>query len=401
MSVAYFMSKFPSISTTFIQRELHQLEKNDFIPLIISNHKPKQNEVHPDDIKFIDKCIYLDKIKKTIYIISFLKSFVKNPFIVFVIIYYSLKYNDDFPFQRIKNLAHCLIGFTVADICKKNNIDHLHVHFAYGAAAIAMFASKISKITYSISIHGSDVLLKRPLTKYKLAHAKFIISNCKFHISNLTTKFPILKEKKFHLIPIGIDLETKEWSICKELSSKNVLNILNVGRLHPVKSQDVLIKACALLKQKGIPFMCKIVGGGDEKEKLQQLIDSLNLRSNVELTGEKFEKDIIKYYEWAHITVLSSKSEGTPMTLIESMAKGRPVIAPEITAIPELIESGKQGYMFNSQDEYDLANKIELMFEEFDLLESKGIIGRKHVEENNNIRINVLKIKKVFEENYL
>jgi len=166
--------------------------------------------------------------------------------------------------------------------------------------------------------------LKRPLTEEKLKRAAFILSNCQFHINNLQEKYSSLTLQRFHLIRLGIDLENPLWKPADQTSPSLPLNILNIGRLVPVKAHEVLIHACRLLRERGVEFRCHIVGAGIRLQELEKLVVQLGLEDHVLFMGRLYEKEVSKLYDWCHVFVLSSKSEGTPMTVIEAMAKAKP-----------------------------------------------------------------------------
>jgi len=301
----------------------------------------------------------------------------------------ALALKDDFAFQRIENLKHLGGAALLAEYLRANKVSHVHVHFAFGAASIAIFLNALTGIPYSLTIHGSDVLLPHPLTEEKLKQAKFIISNCRFHISNLRRRFLSLVRQQFYIIRIGLDLHSGAWSRVKPPENDPVFRILNVARLETVKAQDVLIKACSGLRDKGVSFQCRIVGEGPKREELKGLIADLGLKEHVELVGNCYESEVIDLYDWSHVVVLSSLSEGTPMTIIEAMAKARPVVVPRITALPEMVIDGKTGYLFEPGSVEDLTDKlVELALHPM-LMSAMGDAGCQRAEKLFDLNANI------------
>ena len=131
-----------------------------------------------------------------------------------------------------------------------------------------------------------------------------------------------------------------------------------MARLAPVKAQHVLIDALKQLKNQGIPFTCRIIGEGPLRPDLENRIHRLGLSDAVHLLGARQEPEVREQYDWSQVVVLSSRSEGTPMTLIEAMAKARVVVAPRITAIPEMVADGDSGLLFNPGSAADLAGQL-------------------------------------------
>jgi glycosyltransferase involved in cell wall biosynthesis len=163
------------------------------------------------------------------------------------------------------------------------------------------------------------------------------------------------------------------------------LRLLHVARLAPVKGQDILLKACAHLADLGVKWDCRVVGEGPERPHLEDLIRTLGLEDRVSLLGARPPDEVARLYDWAQVVVLSSRSEGTPMTVIEAMAKARPVVAPRLTALPEMVQEGVTGWLFRPGDALDLARKIETFSKNSQLIEAMGQAGRKRAQEGYDL----------------
>jgi glycosyltransferase involved in cell wall biosynthesis len=122
--------------------------------------------------------------------------------------------------------------------------------------------------------------------------------------------------------------------------------LLAVGRLHRVKNYEFLIQACAALRDEGLDVICWIVGEGPERSPLERQIGNLRLQDRVHLIGHVPPVHLPSYYRYADLVVLTSQSEGIPVVLMEAMAHERLVLAPAITGIPELIEHGCTGFLY-------------------------------------------------------
>ena len=118
------------------------------------------------------------------------------------------------------------------------------------------------------------------------------------------------------------------------------LVMLAVGRLHSVKDHAFLVRACRLLKNHDIHFECAIAGDGPERASLEKLIGDLDLQGEVHVLGHLSRQQLDARYAEADLVVLTSRSEGIPLVLMEGMARGKTVLAPAITGIPELVQHG-------------------------------------------------------------
>jgi len=122
--------------------------------------------------------------------------------------------------------------------------------------------------------------------------------------------------------------------------------MLAVGRLHPVKDHAFLVRACRLLKNRDFPFECLIAGEGPERASIEGLIRDLDLQREVRLMGHLSRRQLDASYAAVDLVVLTSRSEGIPLVLMEAMAHNKPVLAPAITGIPELVLDGQNGFLY-------------------------------------------------------
>lgn len=394
--LAYFFSTFPALTTTFLQRELSALNILGVEPILVANRQPSAEGFQPQDARFLNSTFYLTPARPGNYSKALARAAGRSPRKVWKSFKLAFELKDDFPWQRLKNFCHCAGAALLAEHLLENQVEHIHVHFAFGAASVALFLNVLTGIPYSISIHGSDVLLPRPLTEEKLKGAAFIVSNCDFHIKNLQNRFPSLRNARFYVVPLSINLQSGMWSRVEPPNQCPPLRILNVGRLVKVKAQDLLIRSCVELRKRKIAFECRIVGEGPERNFLEKLIRHYDLNGVVRLLGACNENEVAEFIAKSHVMVLSSRSEGTPMSIIEAMAKARPAVAPAITALPEMIIDGQTGYLYEPGSVKELTNRLALLAERSELITSMGLAARKRAERFYDHLQNAEKLKDVF-----
>ncbi len=137
---------------------------------------------------------------------------------------------------------------------------------------------------------------------------------------------------------------------------KSLPIIIAVGRLTKAKDYPTLLKAFSLVL-KETPANLLIVGEGEERQRIEKLIEELDIMENVVLLG--FQKNPIKYMVKSDVFVLSSMLEGFPNVLVEAMACGIPVISTDCQSGPnEIIENGKNGLLVLVSDEKKIAESI-------------------------------------------
>jgi glycosyltransferase involved in cell wall biosynthesis len=143
------------------------------------------------------------------------------------------------------------------------------------------------------------------------------------------------------------------------------LRILCVGIVSARKNQLLLVRACALLEEKGIPFSCRIVGRIDQASAgdLEQVVRDLKLSHRVRICGMVSREEMLESYHWASAVVLPSREETAPLSLIQAMAAGRCVFGANAAGIPALLEQGKWGELFDGEKPEDLAQRLARMAE--------------------------------------
>lgn len=185
-----------------------------------------------------------------------------------------------------------------------------------------------------------------------------------------------VNKDKIEYVPNGVSEE-----YFSHIKSKKKKKILYAGRIAPIKNLEVVVKALKDIKEINL----EIFGPAEKSylEKLKKLIRELNLEDRIKMTLKTYNrKEHVKELDKAEFFILPSKSEGMPQSLIESMAAGKVVIASDIPAHQDLMENGKNGFLFKNNDEKDLAETIKKIMKMNDLeLKNIGDNARKSVEQ--------------------
>jgi glycosyltransferase involved in cell wall biosynthesis len=145
--------------------------------------------------------------------------------------------------------------------------------------------------------------------------------------------------------------------------------ILSVGRLKAPKDFATLVRALALVRA---PFAATVAGDGPERAELAALARRLGVR--VELAGER--DDVPRLLAGADVFVLASRSEGLPLSILEAMAAGLPVVASAVGGVPELVEAGVTGLLVPPGEDAALADALEHLLADAELRRRLGAAGR-------------------------
>ena len=262
--------------------------------------------------------------------------------------------NESF-WQRVKAVAHTLLGAYYAAKLEGRAVEHIHVHHGYFGSWIAMTAARLLGVPFSMTLYGSDLLLHGLYLDTKLEQCAFCLNVSEYNRRYILERYPGVDPEKLIVLRMGVDLpEHTSVANMDTRTSSDPLVLLAVGRLHPVKDHAFLIRACAELQARNVPFRCSIVGEGPERLALESLIHQCGLEADVHLLGYVSEEQRDSLYDRADVVVLTSRSEGIPVVLMEAMARGKLVLAPAITGIPELVIAGKTGFLYEpgSMDQF-------------------------------------------------
>jgi colanic acid/amylovoran biosynthesis glycosyltransferase len=251
------------------------------------------------------------------------------------------------PKLRLKAVLHTWLGVCYAVMLWGRGVDHIHVHHGYFGSWIGMVASRLLGVGFSLTLHGSDLLLDGAYLDTKLMDCRFCITISKYNRRYILKHFPAIDPRKIVVSRLGVDVR-EHLSYARSVlpSPRTNLALFAVGRLHAVKDHAFLIRACARLRDCGIKFECVIAGDGPERQHLELLIRENRLQDQITLLGHVPRRQMDSLYRRADVVVLTSRSEGIPLVLMEAMAQQKIVLAPAITGIPEIVIAGKTGFLF-------------------------------------------------------
>lgn len=242
------------------------------------------------------------------------------------------------------------------NFCKKefSNIEPDIIISFFNKTQLYAYLSKPKK-TVLIGSERCNVL---ELSFYEKLFSKAIAKKCDgfiFQTERVKKYYPKKVRKNSAVIYNAISNQKAIDASKKNYLKENIITAM--GRLNPQKGFDTLIKSFKKVVSEFPNYKLLIYGEGEEREKLQSLINSLSLENNVKLCGN--DKDAIYTVAKSKIFVLSSRFEGMPNALIEAMATGTACISTDCDFGPrELIENNHNGILVPIDDEKVLAEKI-------------------------------------------
>ena len=157
------------------------------------------------------------------------------------------------------------------------------------------------------------------------------------------------------VIPISCGIDRSNYS--PDFEPRDANRILFVGRLTTEKHIDVLLKAVAILDPK-LDVHVDLVGGGDQRKNLGQLVHSLGLDGHVTFHGHAPEEELRALYSHASLFAIASIAELQSIATMEAMASGLPIVAANAVALPHLVHDGENGYLFEPGNVEELAARL-------------------------------------------
>ena len=277
------------------------------------------------------------------------------------------------PMRRIRTLGHTVMGAALAEQLAPLEVEHIHAHHGYFASWMALAAARLLGIGFSFTLHGSDLLQRADLLPAKLRACRFCVTVSEYNRNYILRHYPDTPPEKVIVQRLGVD-RVLSWrkAPTEPDGAGRRFRLLSVGRLHRVKDYRFLIQACGALRDQGVDFLCWIVGEGPERATLERQIVASGLQGCVYLAGHVPRADLPSYYRHADLVVMTSRSEGIPVVLMEAMAREKLVLAPAITGIPELVEHQRTGFLYEPGSLTDFVGAVRWIHDNHDSLAGTG-----------------------------
>ena len=273
------------------------------------------------------------------------------------------------PFS-LKNIG---VFFKLKKLVEKEKIGIIHCHTPIGGV-LGRLLGKVCGVKIIYTAHGfhffKGVSKKNWLFYYPIEYLLSKYTDTLITINEEDFNLAKLKFKAKNIFKInGVGLDTQKFYIenfdKKNYREKLGLNeedfvILSVGELSDRKNHIIGIKAIQELKNEHpeISFKYLIVGNGVNLEKYQEYIKQNNLENNVKLLGRR--SDIVELNMISDIFLFPSLQEGLPVALMEAIAGGKSIVCSNIRGNEDLIENGKNGFIYNNPNINELKEKIKI-----------------------------------------
>ena len=383
MKIAYLASRYPAVSHTFIMREIAALREHAFdVHTFTVRRTSAMNLLTQADREENDRTVSLLPAGLWRIACAHIVMLFASPRGYLSAFWAALTSRR----PGLKAAAWQLFYFAEAGILarelRRRGIHHLHVHFANVAAEVAGLVSRMTDVTWSLTLHGLADFGNPEVSRVadKIARARFVICVSDFGRAQCMLVSPSEHWSKINVVHCGLNpAQFSPTQTTPRLAEDKPFRLLNVARLGPEKGHVVLLDALCELKRTGCHVSCVIVGDGPMRKRLEQTVREYGLAEDVRLVGAVGQDEIAAYYGSADAFVLPSLSEGLPVVLMEAMAMKLPVVASRIMGIPELVEHGVQGLLVSPARPSELAEEIQRLAADSAMCARMGAAGRDKV----------------------
>jgi colanic acid/amylovoran biosynthesis glycosyltransferase len=394
------MSRFPHLPETFILREMIALEQQGFeialYPLIVQ----PQAVVHAEAEGWLKRARRIGWISAAILAAN-LRQLLKRPLRYIALWFRVLAGNLPSLKFLVRALAILPKSVLMGEMMQAEKVEHIHAHYATHPAMSAWIIHQLTDIPYSVTVHAHDIYVNQTMLGPKVRDAAFIVAISEYNRRFLGQHLGPWAEQKTQVVHCGIQPE--RYVPVAVGKAAGTFQIVSIGSLQPYKGQRYLIEACEILRQLGINFQCRIVGGGELLAELKGLIAAKNLEAVVELTGPLPQDSVAKILQQAacyvqpSIITSSKKMEGIPVAIMEAMACALPVVATNISGIPELVRHAQTGWLVPAMDPKALAEAIAAVHADQRSAQDMAQAGRQLVLAEFDLQRNVSQLAGLFQ----
>ncbi|MFL5919011.1 MAG: glycosyltransferase family 4 protein [Gaiellaceae bacterium] len=298
--------------------------------------------------------------------------------------------------REISPLRDLVATLRLARLIRRERPDILHTHTAKAGTVgrvAALLAGDARPRVIVHTFHGHVLrgyfgplrsLVFRLLERWLAAHTTALVAVSP-QVRDDLVALGVAPRKRFAVIRLGIELDER---VAPErdgrADSRRYLGIPAerfavgwIGRMTAVKRTDDVLVAFKALRQSGVDACLCMVGDGPDRGQLERRAHELGVVRDTLFLG--YQEDVAPYYAAFDALVLPSSNEGTPVSAIEALAAGRPVVATRVGGVPDVVEDGQDGFLVEPGATDDLADRLAQLARDPDLRKRMGDAGRARV----------------------
>ena len=406
LRVTYFLLYFPRLTETFVAEEIEAIRSQNVDVRIISLLSPGSGPVQTISRQLLPCTWYAPRLlnyalwkaqchflrKSSRLYLRLLATLLRQPY----------------PRQPLRLFVKRLVVFlkavSAAHHLQGSGVELLHAHFAWLAGAASWICARLLDRPFTVTVHAYDLYsYKNDLIRLVSREASNVIVISESNRSSVAALGTCPLES-IAVVHCGVNLTrfASPPERQRDRPAGGPLKILSVGSLVAKKGHSHLVAACRLLRERGLDFVCTIIGGGPEESVLREQVRACGLQCRVKLTGACTHPEIIAAYHGHDLFVLASvvasdgDRDGIPVVLMEAGVVGLPIISTDVSGIPELIRDGQTGCLLPPANPAALADAIAALAADPGLRAHLGQNVRALVEAEFNIEKSTVQLAGLF-----
>ena len=396
MRIAYLTTRYPSVSHTFIRRELHAIERCGHDVLRLAIRPPETPPIDAIDSEEMSRTIHFTTQPLLRIATAVAITLICRPWSAIRAAGRALRMGWHSERGVLRNLAYLIEAAFFLRVLERHGVQHVHVHFGTNPATVAYLIRTLKGPGYSFTVHGpAEFDSPRSLQLgRKQADAKFVIAITNYCAAQLRRWSEPHQWNKIHVVRCGLDDVFLGSPPPIDPQSRTLLCI---GRLCEQKGQALLVRAFASLVEDHPDARLVLAGDGPMRPDIEKLIARHKLAGRVTITGWINGQQVRELLGRARAFVLPSFAEGLPIVLMEAMALGRPVITTYVAGIPELVQHNRTGWLIPAGDAVALTRAIRRVLEcPHSLLQEMGMRGHRRVQRLHDVARQASRLDSLF-----
>lgn len=303
---------------------------------------------------------------------------------------------DDLPFAgKMRLAALILIAAKLVRIAEAESWNHVHVHSCADSANIALLASMLAPLTYSLTLHGPTLEGYGPNQAQKWKHARWGFAVSRKLLADLRKKLPGSLPAVLGVAPMGVNMDVIKREKPYEPWTGGPCRIFCCGRLNLIKGHVYLIETVSILKSRGFAVFLQIAGedetgGNGYRRELVEIIRDKGLQGQIQLLGASSEQTVRQGLDNANVFALASLNEGVPVAVMEAMAMSVPIVVTDVGATSELVDHEINGLLVEAKNPIQMADAIERVLRDPELAMRMSNAAPKKVASDFNDRRSAL-----------
>jgi glycosyltransferase involved in cell wall biosynthesis len=385
MTIAYLTSLYARASDSFVRAEVAELRRLGHTVHTFSIRRPPGSELSSDDVRHeYERTDYVLAHGVAALLRATARRAARRPLTFARTVGLALRIGQPGLRGRVWPFAYLLEACYLADRLEALGVQHLHDHIAEGSASVALLASQLSGVPFSVTVHGPGEFDDPGslALDVKLAHAQFFVAISDYARSQVLRWVRPEDWDRVHVVRCGVERRFLERSPAP-LSGR--ARFVSVGRLDVQKGQSVLLEAVAHLRDQGVDVELDLVGDGPLRGSLDAQARRLGVADRVRFAGWLGADEVVDRLERSRALVMASFAEGLPVVVMEALALGRPVIATDVGALSELVVAGETGWLVAPGAPVPLADAIRAAVDAPAAeIERMGVAGAERVRQRHD-----------------